>query len=175
MDSTYTQLIGHAILVLTLLVAAWHDYKTHRIPNRISMAGWVIAPLYYLFTLGSDSALASLAGLGLLLLLTFPFFVVRWMGAGDVKLISSVGAYLMIENALPVLAAIVLTGGALGLVQLAWYRLLGRTAERYWAMLGLSMAARHGVYLDADTETAQRTMPYAISIALGTFLYLAVA
>lgn len=139
------------------------------------MAGWLIAPLFYLFTSGVDASLASLAGLGLLLLLTFPFFVLRWMGAGDVKLISSVGAYMMLDDALPVLAAIVITGGVLGLAQLAWYRLLGSTAQRYWAMLGLSIAARQGVYLEADAATAQRTMPYAISIALGTFIYLVVA
>lgn len=161
--------------MLTLLVAAWHDYRTHRIPNQISMAGWLVAPLLYLFFLGVDGTISSLAGLGLLLMLTFPFFVLRWMGAGDVKLISSVGAYMMLDNALPVLAAIVVTGGVMALAQLAWYRLLGRTLQRYWTMLGLSMVARQGVYLDADVETAQRTMPYAISIALGTFIYLAVA
>lgn len=169
------QLIGYLLLTGMLLLAAWSDYRTKRIPNVLTLSCWVIAPVFYLFTSGLVGLADSVMGLGLLLLLTFPFFVVHWMGAGDVKLIAAVGGFVTLNGAIPALLAIVITGATLGLLQLAWHRLLGTTLQRYWMMLGLTVATRQGVYLDQGDTQARRTMPYAISIALGTFIYLVLA
>lgn len=169
------QIVGYILLTGMLLLAAWSDYRTKRIPNALTLSFWVVAPVFHLVAGGLDGFADSLMGLGLLLLLTFPFFVVRWMGAGDVKLIAAVGGFVTLNGAIPALLAIVITGAALGLLQLAWHRLLGTTLQRYWLMLGLSVATRQGVYLEQGDSQATRTMPYAISIALGTFIYLVLA
>lgn len=171
MELQHAPLVIQISLVAIMLAAVWFDVKNHRIPNMVSFSGWLVAPIGYYFITGLDAGVDSLLGLALLLAIGFPFFVIRWMGAGDVKLIAAVGGFVTVSGAMHAFMAIVLTGAVLGILQLAWFRLLRSTAERYLIMFSVTMASRRGVYLEPSVEEAERTMPYAVSIAIGTFIY----
>lgn len=166
--------VVYSVLATVVILSAIIDYKHHRIPNWLSFSGWYLGPVLHLSFAGLPAASDSLMGLGLVLLLTFPLFALRWMGAGDVKLMTSVGALVGIDHALFFLAAIVISGFVIGIVQLALRGLLMPFARRYWAMLGLSLASARPAYIEADSVQQTIIMPYAISIAVGTLaaLYL---
>lgn len=163
-----------ATLLVIVTVAAVLDFKSHRIPNWLSFSGWLLGPLLHLAFAGIPALTDSMLGLLLVLMLTFPLFVVRWMGAGDVKLMTSVGALVGVDHALLFLASIVITGFVLGVAQLLWRGILPALARRYWAMLGLSLGAGRPVYLAPDYAQSSVTMPYAVSIAIGTLAALCI-
>lgn len=166
--------VVYSVLVTIVTLSAILDYKHHRIPNWLSFSGWFLGPVLHFVFAGLSAASDSLMGLSLILLLTFPLFALRWMGAGDVKLMTSVGALVGINHALFFLAAILISGFVIGIVQLALRGLLWPFARRYWAMLGLSLASARPAYIEPDSVQQAVVMPYAISIAVGTLtaLYL---
>lgn len=166
--------VVYSVLVAVVTLSAILDYKYHRIPNWLSFSGWFLGPVLHLVFAGLPAASDSLMGLGLILLLTFPLFALRWMGAGDVKLMTSVGALAGVDHALFFLAAIVISGFVIGVAQLALRGLLLPFARRYWAMLGFTLASARPMYLEPDSVQQTVIMPYAISIAVGTLaaLYL---
>lgn len=160
------------ILCTTLVVAVIYDYLWRRIPNLVSLSGWVIAPIAYLFIDGMPGLQSSLLGFGLILLLTFPLFVFKWMGAGDVKLMAAVGAYVGGELAPYVLFGIVMSGAVAAVLLLAYHRILLVTVSRIKASVGISLATKSMFYLGPDEAGKRIVLPYAIPIMAGTLIAL---
>ena len=174
MDLSVHTWVIYSVLVTIVTLSAVIDYKRHRIPNWLSFSGWYLGPVIHFIFIGFPAMSDSLMGLGLVLLLTFPLFALNWMGAGDVKLMTSVGALVGFEHALFFLASIAITGLVIGIAQLVLRGMLRAFARRYWTMLGLSLASGRPVYVGPDGTHQAVIMPYAVSIAVGTFaaLYL---
>src|SRR5919197_5677105 len=80
------------VLMAVLAVASVTDLRTRRIPNALTFStvalGLVLNGVFF----GLDGLRDSASGAGLGLGLLFPLFMLRWMGAGDVKLMAVVGA-----------------------------------------------------------------------------------
>src|SRR4051794_15864624 len=89
------------LLCALLLNAIWNDVKSHRIPNRLVFIGAgmglllnTVLPEGYGFISALPGALGfwrALVGLGLGILILLPLYMMRGMGAGDVKLVAMVG------------------------------------------------------------------------------------
>ncbi|MEA1988529.1 MAG: prepilin peptidase [Pseudomonadota bacterium] len=157
------------LLLIILLPAAIFDYRYHKIPNLISLSGWVLGPLLYAVIDTLPGVLSSLYGFLLIFALTLPLYLLGWMGAGDVKLMASVGAIVGIEYAPTVLFGIVMTGAVTGVVMLLHRKIFKASFQRYGAILGASMALKKLMYLDPNKEEQKVVLPYAIPIAIGTF------
>lgn len=160
------------VLVGLLLTAAVYDSYKHKIPNYISLAGWILAPSLYAIFYGTDGFLGSIYGLALTLVLTFPLYALRWMGAGDVKLMTSVGAFVGVKSALMALLFIVLSGAVFSVLFYIYQRSLSVTLNRLLAMASMSSTFRKPVYIPPTDSTSRLLIPYAIPIAIGTVLYL---
>lgn len=160
------------LLLIILLPAAVYDYRYHRIPNIISLSGWVLGPVLYAVLDTLPGVASSLYGFLLIFALAIPFYMLRWMGAGDVKLMASVGAIVGIEHAVTVFLGIVITGGVMGILMLLHRKLLAGSLQRYGAMLGISMTLKKPMYLIPNEQEQKVIVPYALPIAIGTFLSL---
>ena len=87
--------VNGAIWLLTLgftLSAGWVDWRTRRIPNWLSVSGLLTGIAANAILGGWHGAKASLEGAGLALGLLLPVVLLRGLGAGDWKLMGSVGA-----------------------------------------------------------------------------------
>jgi prepilin peptidase CpaA len=163
-----------ALLVVLLLPAMLIDMRQHRIPNWLTLPAWVIGIGLHAILGGWDGFLEGGAGWLLMFGLMFPFFILGWMGAGDVKLMAGVGAIVGWGMALQVALGIVLTGMLMSLLILTRNHLLGSAMMRFRAMFGLSMAARSPTYMESSQAEAGLVLPYAVPIALGTLFSLLV-
>ena len=161
------------VMLMLLVVAAAHDSIRHKIPNYISLGIWLVIPLLNAMASGLDGFLDSLYGLLLALALTFPLYAMRWMGAGDVKLMAGVGAFVGPGAVLPVLGFIFVCGALFAIALHLYKKTLSETLGRLSAMFSLTAAMRKTVYVPPVDATAQVLIPYAVPIALGTLCFLA--
>jgi prepilin peptidase CpaA len=96
-------------------VACVTDIRTRRIPNLLTFGAAGLACVLHGFTGGLTglgwSALGWLVGVVLFL----PFFLLQGMGAGDVKLLAALGAFIGPKEVAFVAMYTSIAGGALGL------------------------------------------------------------
>ena len=154
-------------------LACFTDVRSRRIPNILTFGAAGTALVYAALTGGGDAVRLALGGWLLGTALFLPFFLLRGMGAGDVKLLAALGAWL---GPLPVLWVAIYTslaGGVLG-IALAVSRGYLRTTlsniatiGRHWAYIGVQPVP--GLTLDT---TASLRLPYAIPIFIGTVVML---
>ncbi len=179
----FLALLPALVLGLIFAFALWHDVRARRIPNQLVAAGTIaalllqglLAPGAGLFStpMGSLGLAASLGGFAVGLLLLLPFYALRTLGAGDVKLMAMVGAFI---GPLGVLGAILLTmlvGGVLAVVVALRSGQLLQVMVNVQQMLG-SRRSGAGVPLDAPVVVTGK-LPYAIAIACGTATQLILA
>jgi prepilin peptidase CpaA len=157
------------ILLLLVSIAAVNDVATRRIPNRLLLAG--LACAFTLRQLSPDpgtALLAALGGMALGLALFLPFYLLRGMAAGDVKMVAVVGAFTGPDDIFQIAVLSWCAGGVMALLLL----LLG---GRLRLALGILGAMLHGAMAPgADaTGTSAGSMPYGVAIAAGTILVLA--
>ena len=163
-------------LVLTVAFGAAFDVGTRRIPNFITIGGLAVALVLRLSIGGVETLLSGLLGALLAFLFSFPLFMLKGMGGGDVKLLTAVGAFLGPFGTFVALLATALVGGVLAIaVSLQRRRLGSSLAGTFLVMRGLALKAISGGEVDAvPTLEAQDavTVPYGVAIAVGAVIGL---
>src|SRR5262245_22884844 len=82
-----------AVLIVAV-AAAVCDVRSRRIPNVLTFGAAATALIFGLATTGLSGLGLSAAGWLVGAALFFPFFVLGGMGAGDVKLLAALGAWI---------------------------------------------------------------------------------
>jgi prepilin peptidase CpaA len=166
------------LLVLLVIAASFFDIRKHRIPNWLTLAGVLLAVALNSFLFEMAGVWYSLKGLGLAFAIYFGLYLLRGMGAGDVKLMAAVGAAVGPYNWLGVLFLTAVTGGVAALI-LAVSK--GRLRKTFANMSLLLLSLRHGrapyrdnPELDVQNDLALR-LPHGVVIAAGTLAFLAAA
>lgn len=162
------------LLCALLLAAALIDLAWRRIPNWLVLSGLVLA-FYVQLALPLGGGLwATLAGMGVACLVMLPLYLLRATGAGDVKLLAMVGAFLGPLDTLGALLGTFVAGGVMAVLYALRARAVGRLVRNLGGMLhGVLASVSLGMrpVMDAPAESLGR-MPYGIAIAVGTIAYL---
>jgi prepilin peptidase CpaA len=104
------------IVVLSVaLVACVTDVRTRRIPNVLTFGAALAAVLFHVGVSGLAGLQTALLGWVVGLVMFLPFFLLRGMGAGDVKLLAALGAWLGPGDAFWLAIYASLAGGVMGL------------------------------------------------------------
>jgi prepilin peptidase CpaA len=157
-----------------LLTATFYDIRYHRIPNWLTLGGWVVGIGLNGIVGGSELVIPSIYGWGIALLLTIPFWLLGWMGAGDIKLVAAVGAFVTNHYILPILAAIAFSGVLLALVYLFKAGHLSNYLKRISAIFRLTVAGSKLYYIEPVEGEKKVVLPYGVAIMLGTFAGLGI-
>ena len=105
-----------AVLLFGLVItAAIYDIRVRRIPNWLTVSGVVTGFALNWFLYEEAGLVMSAKGLGIALLVYFPLFLLRAMGAGDAKLMAAVGSIVGAANWLGVFFCSAILGGIFGL------------------------------------------------------------
>ena len=162
-----------ALLLILLVVAAYFDIKSRRIPNQLVLAGLIASFVLQINLNGFEGFKAWGSGLLVGFGLFLPFYLLRAMGAGDVKLMAMVGAFI---GPLYVLGAALVTlvvGGILAIAMAMYSGALVQAVKNARAMLTVGMyktLSGGGAQIDAPVASAG-SMPYAVAIGLGTLVH----
>jgi prepilin peptidase CpaA len=156
-----------------LALACISDLRTRRIPNALTMSGAGAALLFHLVTAGWSAAGSSLAGFFVGAILFFPMFALRGMGAGDVKLLAAVGAWLGPGQIAIVALATSIAGGVLAVVVALAYGYLSRALSNlYLLLMHWRVAGVRPLPAVTLEETRGPRLAYAFPIAIGTVVTL---
>lgn len=178
LDGISLTYLRQGALLALLFVAAAGDLQRQRISNRLILTGLAIAFLFHLlfpYDLGMGFAV-----LGLLvgLVMPLPFYLLRGMAAGDVKLLAMAGAFLGPRGAFWAVVLTFLAGGILAIVQVSrghsWSQLLTNFRHLGW-FSGSAVGSAGGSESEISVSIATPgrsvgRMPYGLSIALGGLL-----
>jgi prepilin peptidase CpaA len=162
------------LAALLALAAGWTDYRHRRIPNWLTITGVVLGIAVNTTTLGWPGMKLSLEGAGLGLVLLLPFVLVRALGAGDWKLVGSLGAFLGPHRLLVALAGAILLAGLMAVILIVYRRRVGQTL-RNMGRLFLAFATGHpGVSSVSLDNPESLKVPFGVAMAAAVIL-LAVA
>jgi prepilin peptidase CpaA len=149
-----------------LATAVYTDIRRHRIPNKLIATGLILALLLQLATGAAHGMWSGLLG-GMLGLVCFvPFYAMRAMGAGDVKLMAVVGIFMGPIGALYAAAYSLIAGGLCALGYVTWLGL--RASVSPFLREGLA-AATQSAFVAARLARRDR-LPFALPIAIGSMV-----
>jgi prepilin peptidase CpaA len=155
-------------LVVVVIAAAVIDWRTRRVPNALSIAGALVGVALAIAGTGSGPSFAASIGGGVLgLVMLLPLYALRTMGAGDVKLMAAVGAFVGLPHIAFAVLFTFMAGGLFALAAAAWQRALPRLAQNLRATVIASLTGA----APAAVPSIGR-MPYALAICAGTFACL---
>jgi prepilin peptidase CpaA len=161
-----------ALVAVFVLLCAIVDYRTQKIPNWLTVSGAAIGLAYNCFAPQGIGPLWALAGFAV----GFSLLILPWLlgggGMGDVKMLAALGTWLgpvMILVAFG-LGAILASLGAIAVLMISTVSVgVSATQRRY-------VAARAGATVPAAGDAPRKTrrvLPFAVPIAMATWLVLA--
>jgi len=157
------------VAIATAGIGAAIDLRSGRIPNFLTFGAAAAALLYGTWHGGLAGAGHSAAGWGVGVALFLPIFLLGGLGAGDVKLLGAVGAWVGPMGALWTGLYSVFAGGLLALIVGASRGYLGtafrnvRALVGFWRTSGIRPAP--GLTL---ADSAGPKLAYGVAIAVGT-------
>jgi prepilin peptidase CpaA len=163
--------------VLVIVAAIW-DIRTRRIPNWLTLSGVILSVALNTFLYEINGLWFSLKGLGVAFGVYFVLYLLRAMGAGDVKLMAAVGAAAGAGNWLGILVLTSIAGAVAGLLLVAFKGRLRKTLGNLGLIIS-SLGRGRAPYkespeLDVSSDKALR-LPHGALIAIGTLGFLAAA
>lgn len=175
-------LLALVTLVLTAVVC---DLRTRRIPNTLVAVGIALGLLFQIVAcMGGDHFVNSVGapGIGSALLggltglaLFLPFYALRTMGAGDVKLLAMIGVWLGPQHVAWAALWTLVAGGVLALLVALGTGVMRQVLANLYTMLFSSLIQTRtsggGVEMSTPELTTGR-LPYAVAIGCGTAIEL---
>jgi prepilin peptidase CpaA len=163
-----------AVVLAASAVAAVIDLWKFKVHNALTLPLLASGLLYHGVTGGAaglaQSALGALCGFGILVV----FYVLGGMGAGDVKLLAAVGAWLGVALTFYVFIASALAAGVYAVALIAAQRRFRETwvnLQILWhrvAAIGRHLAADDRVETEvSQADRRRRVIPFATMMALG--------
>lgn len=164
--------VSNSILVfglLMLVLSTYSDLTKHKIPNAVSLGGLVGALTLQVSLAGWDGFTNGVSGFVVGFGLFLPFYILRGMGAGDVKLMGAIGACLGPMLTLFAVAGSFLVGGVIAFT-LVLFKRGGRVLiRRYFQMIKTFLYTHKIIYLAPTAgDVGSIRFPFAAAISLGT-------
>lgn len=175
----------HVWLVsLILIVAAWIDGTKLKVPNWITfpmiISGWIYSCAA--FAMAGDPWYVglgwSLLGTAIGIVLLLPAYAIGGMGAGDVKLLAGVGAWVYGTATFYGFCATAIIGAAIAVGMVVYRRAWEKHSNQFQSILSEIVTVRNPEELAtiaAERKSSMLLLPYGIPIAIGCIFYFACA
>ncbi|MCC6858158.1 MAG: prepilin peptidase [Bryobacterales bacterium] len=175
---SYLPPVLQLLLALLVIPAGIFDIRERRVPNWLTLSGVLVGIGMNSFLYESAGFWLSLKGLGLALLVYFPLFAIRAMGAGDAKLMAAVGAMAGPWNWLGIFFLTALMGGVFAVLLLVTTGRTRRTLSNVGYLLK-ELAYFRAPYMkheELDIRSPKAVgLPHGAVIALAALGFLAAA
>ena len=164
------------------IIAAYIDGKELRVPNKLTfpmiIAGWMWSSIYY----GSTGEgwyiglMWSLAGTAVGVATLLPAYSIGGMGAGDVKMMGAIGAWVHCSITFYAFCVSAVVGAILAIIMIIMAGEAKKHFNQFFFILNEITTIRDPEALAeiaTERKTSMRLLPYGIPLAIGTVLYFA--
>ncbi len=162
------------LVTVVLIVAAVIDGWKLKVPNWITfpfvISGWVYSAVFFGWAGLGWSLVGTAVGLALLL----PAYAIGGMGAGDVKLLAGVGAWVWGTVTFYAFCLSAVFGGVIALGMVFFAHQWHHHKAQFFSILTEIFVIRNPDQLAsiaADRKSSMMLLPYGIPIAIGTIVY----
>jgi prepilin peptidase CpaA len=160
--------INQWVVVVLGVAASWCDLRTKRIPNLLTFGGAALAIVYSVIAHGLGGLWISVGGWLVGAAVFMPFFALGGMGAGDVKLLACLGAWLGPAAAAWVALYAAVAGGvmAVGVALATGYLSTAIFNTQMLLMHWRTSGLKPMTSMTLENSSSPR-LPYALPIAAG--------
>ena len=160
-------------LLIVLLAAAITDIRSYKIPNFLTFSGMLCGILYHTVQNGLSGFLFSTGGILVGMSLFILFYLSGGMGAGDVKLMGSVGAFLGVKAVLIVGLYTAIIGGVYALLLIALNPVESKSlVTRTYVSLKTFICTGEFIAIPPGKDEKKLTLCYGVAISLGGIFYI---
>jgi prepilin peptidase CpaA len=161
--------LGDTFAVGIALVACVFDLRIRRIPNVLTFSAALAAFAASALTRGAPGAGASVMGWIVAMALWLPLYALGGMGAGDVKLIAAIGAWLGPTDVVHAALYAAIAGGAMALAVAIARGCARRTFRNVWLLIVHWRTVGFAPHSELTLATADSPrLAYAVPILAGT-------
>lgn len=166
---------GHVLVVSAILIwAAWIDGRELRVPNWQTYSMILAGLIFNTYCSGLTGLQFGLWGMVIGLACLMPLYLVGGMGAGDVKLMAGIGAWLGASVTWNAFLVSTVVGGIMAVCMVAWR---GTWMKHYGNMIMILhefKTIKNPVELSkiaAERKPNMFLLPYGIPICIGSIAY----
>src|SRR5215467_2303186 len=162
-----------AIILVSATTAGFLDLRDRRIPNWLVILTGAISFVFHFAMSGPGGLWPSVLGLLVGTAILFPLFLLRGMGAGDVKFFGALGAAVTYKYVFVVLFLSVVVAALLALLRIFYGRAVIATLTntgRLIAWLGRGHFRPHPL-LNLRNDSAL-SVPFGVAIAIASWVFL---
>ncbi len=167
------------LVTITLVVAAVIDGRMLKVPNWLTfpmiISGWIYCTFFSPYA-GWEGLQYSLLGTVVGLAVLLPAYAIGGMGAGDVKLMAGVGAWVGGEVTFYAFGVSAVVGGVMAVLMVLKRGAWDKHYAQFWAILREINTVRNPEKLAeiaAERKSSMALLPYGIPLAIGTIAYFA--
>lgn len=110
------------ILLILLSIAVITDMISYKIPNLLILIGLVLGVGFRIYFEGVSGLKEAAVCMVLIMLFLVPLFLLRCIGAGDIKLFCMTTCFLSMQEAEKCLIGMLVIGAIMSLGQMVWQR-----------------------------------------------------
>ena len=153
-------------LIAVSFFACLQDIMMHKIKNWYVLITLLLGILYQCIT---GNLLMSLAGAALGMIL-YPLFMLRFMGAGDVKMFCVLGAWATFPMVIQIMIYCILTNGVIALLFMLTRKNGRKLFYQFWIWLKTCCIVREYIPMQEEADQSDK-YPYMIGVFLGVILF----
>ncbi|MBO1265987.1 prepilin peptidase [Proteiniclasticum sp. SCR006] len=173
------------LLLILLSLAVYHDLKFRKVPNKITVPMALAGILLSVLHSGLEGLVFSIVGHVFGLLIFIIPYMMGGMGAGDVKLMASIGALMGWRFTMWTALGAALAGGLMVVLYMTYKKELGNTLLKAVGILLIPLGKRIyektfspkilkmvSYFENKQSRSSAVYIPYAVAIATGSILVL---
>ena len=166
--------LGSILLVVAAVIDGWKLKVPNWITFPLVISGWIYSTACFGWPGLGWSLVGTAVGLALLL----PAYAIGGMGAGDVKLLAGVGAWVWGTVTFYAFCFSAIFGGVIAVAMIVYGKKLQHHKAQFWRILNEILVIRDPNELStiaAERKSTMMLLPYGIPIAIGTITYFIAA
>ena len=162
------------LVCVLLIVAAYIDGKQLRVPNWLTYSMVFSGLIFSGWAGGWEGLGEGLLGMAVGLACLLPLYAVGGMGAGDVKLLAGVGAWLGVTTTFYAFCVSTVVGAVMAVAMVLWRKSFDKHYAQLLMILSEWMTIKNPMELSriaAERKPKMLLLPYGIPICVGSIAY----
>lgn len=160
--------------LLLLLTAAVTDIRSCRISNRLICLGLMSGLIFQIWESGMGGSIIFVLQVFFPVVVLYLLFLMRALGAGDIKLFSVVGGIWNLKVICYCMVFSFLAGAVVSLGKLLFYKNLGTRLRYFCRYVRLSLAAKRIDTYDRGTSEKETIIHFSVAILIGFLITMGV-